>query len=48
MDTHNNSKYNADMMYDVDFYCPVVMRDLQDSMLIPTAGTTTYVYSDVN
>ena len=47
MDTHDNSKYNADMMYDVDFYCRVVMTDLQDYMLIPTAGTTTYVYSDV-
>ena len=47
MDTHENSKYNADMMYDVDFYCQVVMTDLQDYMLNPNAGTTTYVYSDV-
>ena len=35
------------MMYDVDFYCRVVMTDLQDYMLLPTAGTTTYVYSYV-
>ena len=36
------------MMYDVDFYCRVVMTDLQDFMFIPTAGTTTNVYSDVH